>query len=168
MNLRDRILATVPQGGVPAKRLYYTLRTALGLDTARIDYALGGLIHDKRIVNSGGRLWQASELTLREAEPVSADPASAEPGEDASTGAVAMRQCRCCRQVLPLTRFGQTRLGRPWSVCLHCHGKNISAGNKRYRETQRYRETLHMTRAQGVNAQVAAQPGTTNAARGAA
>ncbi len=131
MNLRDRILATVPQGGVPAKRLYYTLRTALGLDTARIDYALGGLIHDKLIVRSGDRLWQASELTLREAEPIAAESA-----EDAGAAVtVAMRQCRCCRQVLPLTRFGHTRLGRPWSVCLHCHGQNVSAGNRRYRAT---------------------------------
>ncbi len=133
MNVRDRILAAVPQGGVPAKRLYYTLRTALGIDTASIDYALSGLIHDKRIVNSGGRLWQVSELTLRDME--TADVESAEDAGSAVT--VAMRQCRCCRQVLPLTRFGHTRLGRPWSVCLHCHGRNVSAGNKRYRETLR-------------------------------
>ncbi len=121
MTLRARVLAAVPPGGVPAKRLYSTL----GADAQSIDYALLGLLNDRVLVLTGGVVRRAHELVPQDDEAPPADP-EVGPGQ---------QRCKECREVLAIERFGLTRKGRAARICRHCLGKKISTGNRRYRAT---------------------------------
>ncbi len=117
MTLRERVLAAVPVGGVPAKRLYSTLDA----DAQSIDCALLGLLNDRVLVLAGGLVRRAAELVPKDEEAPAADP-EVGPGH---------QRCKECREVLAVQRFGLTRKNRPARVCRHCLGKKISAGGKR-------------------------------------
>ena len=116
MTLQERVLAAVPRGGIAAKDLYRQMRPAL---PGSVDAAILGLLNGHRLVRVGTDYRQPWDC--RESGADSEEPAAVHVG---------MQRCRRCREILPLTRFGRHRLGKPWTVCFKCHSLAISAGAK--------------------------------------
>lgn len=146
--LRDVVVAAVPRGGIAAKALYH----ALDANTARIDYALGGLLREGVLVNVGGHIMR------REWPPVvEADGAEQRPAANPAPTVIAARpisapfatprryvvqSCRCCGKLLPPHRFGRSPKGTLWGVCKHCRGQKISASLRKHYGTERRPEPV--------------------------
>lgn len=144
--LRDVILAAVPRGGIAAKALYQ----AIDAETARIDYALGGLLRESVLVNVGGHIMRANEQLEEAATPsVSENPeptASEAPRQISALFAkprhYIVQSCRCCGKLLPPHRFGRSPKGTLWGICKHCRGQKISASLRKHYGTERRPEPV--------------------------
>lgn len=142
--LRDVMLATIPRTGIAAKALYQ----ALDVETARIDYALGGLLREGVVVNVGGHIMRREwPPEARCEQPPAANPEPTVPAaRPISAPFTAPRRylvqsCRCCGKLLPPHRFGRSPKGTLWGVCKHCRGQKISASLRKHYGTERKPES---------------------------
>ena len=142
--LRDVVVAAVPRGGIAAKALYH----ALDANTARIDYALGGLLREGVLVNVGGyitrRNWPA-DITPDQSPPANPEAAAAPRPISppfAESRRYIVQNCRCCGELLPPHRFGRSPKGTLWGVCKHCRGQKISASLRKHYGTERRPEPV--------------------------
>ena len=142
--LRDAMLAAIPRAGIAAKALY----ASLDVETARIDYALGGLLREGVVVSVGGHITRRewpSEARCEQSMP--ANPETSPPAHRqvstlfAKPRRYVVQSCRCCGKLLAPHRFGRSPKGTLWGVCKHCRGQKISASLRKHYGTERKPES---------------------------